>query len=104
MNEPRALQRATDPETSRAAANLVENTGKAATHRAACLRRVNLYPGETAAEIAQATGLERHVPSRRLPELRDAGMVVPGAPRICKVQGTRSLTWHPPGQRDLFNK
>jgi hypothetical protein len=55
-------------------------------------------PGLTAAEIASATGLERHVPSRRLPELRDRNLVTNGKPeifRICNVTGNLSLTWYP---------
>ena len=45
--------------------------------------------------IAIACGLERHVPSRRLPELRDQGMIVNGESRICDATGRLSMTWHP---------
>jgi CRP-like cAMP-binding protein len=89
------LTRTTDPDTSHEAARLMDTTGAAAAHRARCLQAVRLRPGSTAAEIAKATGLERHEPSRRLPELRTAGLVVNGASRICEVQGNRSMTWHP---------
>lgn len=51
--------------------------------------------GLTAAEIAERTGLERHAPSRRLPELRQAGAVRNGEIRVCTVRGRRSLTWFP---------
>ena len=51
--------------------------------------------GRTAAEIAETARLERHVPSRRLPELRSAGLVRNGEARICRVTGNRSITWYP---------
>jgi hypothetical protein len=67
----------------------------AAAHRLLCLAQVTRHPGLTAAEIALGTGLERHAPSRRLPELRDAGLVINGPIRLCAVKGRRSLTWIP---------
>lgn len=89
------LARATDPTTSRAAAAMMDASGAAADHRAQCLAEVRRQPGQTAAEIAQAIGLERHEPSRRLPELRDASLVYNGLSRVCRVQGHRSMTWWP---------
>ncbi len=90
-----ALARTTDPITSHQAARDAEHRGVAAAHRLLCLAQVTHQPGLTAAEIAEATGLERHAPSRRLPELRDAGLVVNGPIRLCAVKGRRSLTWNP---------
>jgi hypothetical protein len=52
-------------------------------------------PGSTAAEIAARSGLERHVPSRRLPELRQAGRIKNGPQRVCTVTGNPSMTWLP---------
>jgi CRP-like cAMP-binding protein len=89
------LTRATDPRTSLEAAILMDATGTATKHRIACLAEVRRLPGQTAAEIAKAIGLERHEPSRRLPELRTAGDVRNGLSRICTVQGHRSMTWWP---------
>jgi hypothetical protein len=89
------LSRTTDPQTSRDAAALMEATGTATAHRATCLAEVKRLPGQTAAEIAQALGMERHEPSRRLPELRQRGLVRNGISRICMVQGHRSMTWWP---------
>ncbi len=90
-----ALARTTDPITSHQAARDAERRGVAAAHRLLCLAQVTRHPGLTAAEIALGTGLERHAPSRRLPELRDDGLVVNGPIRICAVKGRRSLTWIP---------
>lgn len=102
MNEPRAMYRTTDPATSREAANHVDRTGKAKSQRLACLTEVKRCPGQTAAEIAHQLGLERHAPSRRLPQLEEQGLVEKGPPRTCKIQGTRSVTWRLVGQPDIF--
>jgi len=89
-----ARARSTDPDTSHSAAFEVETTGKADTQRRACLEEVATNPGQTAAEIAVACDLERHVPSRRLPELRDTGMIQNGEKRDCRVMKRASMTWY----------
>lgn len=90
-----APSRTTDPDTSRMAANRIAESGALAAQRTKCLEAVLAEPGLTAAEIAQVVGCERHVPSRRLPELRRAGLV--SSPRdrarVCRVTGNVSLTW-----------
>lgn len=90
-----ARSRSTDPISSTLAADAIERSGVADAHRRICLAQVRARPGQTAAEIARAVGLERHAPSRRLPELRDAGLVINGPMRSCAVKGRRSLTWLP---------
>ncbi len=90
-----AHARHSDPDTSHEAAVSAERRGRAAAHRRLCLAQVNKQPGLTAAEIAERVGLERHAPSRRLPELRDSGLVDNGPARCCSVQGRRSITWIP---------
>lgn len=90
-----ARARSTDPHTSHEAADEAETSGRAAGQRKTCKNQVDREPGMTAAEIAAATGMERHVPSRRLPELREAGMVTNKEVRICSVTGRRSMTWYP---------
>ena len=95
MNEHmHARARTVDPETSHSAAFEVEASGKAETQRRACLEEVRRNPGQTAAEIAVACDLERHVPSRRLPELRDAGIIQNRERRRCRVMGRPSMTWY----------
>jgi CRP-like cAMP-binding protein len=89
-----ARARSTDPDTSHTAAFQVEATGKAKLQRQACLDEVTRKQGQTAAEIAAMCGLERHVPSRRLPELRDAKLVRNGEKRICAVMKRASMTWY----------
>lgn len=90
-----ARARNSDPFTSHEAAHEAEASGRANAHRQICHDEVLKHPGQTAAEIAAAIGLERHAPSRRLPELRDAGLVENGPARICEVTGRMSLTWLP---------
>lgn len=87
--------RRTDPSTSQTAARTIERSGAARAHRTRCLNAVRTHPGHTGAEIAVLVGLERHEPSRRLPELRDAGLIENRETRLCLVQGTRSMTWYP---------
>lgn len=89
----RARARRLDPKTSHDAARTVERSGAAQAQRDACLDEVRRGPGQTAAEIALAVGLERHAPSRRLPELRVAGLVRNGEARKCVVMGRLALTW-----------
>ena len=88
-----ARSRNTDPETSYQAAAEAEGSGRAKGQRTLCLGVVRANPGLTAAEIAKEARLERHVPSRRLPELRDVGYVHNGESRICPVTNRNSMTW-----------
>ncbi len=88
-----AKSRQTDPVTSDKTARQAADFGHAASQQAMCLSQVNAHPGQTAAEIAINAGLERHVPSRRLPKLRHRGLVVNGKPRTCAVTGRTSMTW-----------
>ncbi len=90
-----AHSRLSDPPTSHAAAEAIERSGCASRHRLRCLAQVRRTPGMTAAEIARVIGLEHHAPSRRLPELRDAGLVINGPARICVAKSRLSLTWYP---------
>lgn len=84
----------TDPRTSRLAAEKMTESGAAELQRNKCLERIRLEPGLTAAELAKNIGLERHAPSRRLPELREMGLVRNGETRVCSVTGNRSITWY----------
>ena len=63
------------------------------SQRHRCLMEVLRRPGQTAAEIAVATGLRRHAPSRRLAELRQQGRVTHGPTRPCRITGNPSTTW-----------
>ena len=85
--------RSTDPITSHLAGQEAEQSGRSTTHREICYVSVCIHPGHTAAEIAKRTRLERHEASRRLPELREKGLIVNGEQRICEVTKHSSMTW-----------
>ena len=70
--------------------------------RMRCLRAVHCLPGQTAAEIAMSLGMERYEPSRRLPELRQRGLIISGPTRTCLSRGTRAMTWWPIEFQGLF--
>ena len=89
------MARTTDPATSHLAAEQVTASGVAKHQRELCLAAVQLSPGQTAAEIAASIDCERHMPSRRLPELRTARLVRNGDIRVCRITGSKSLTWWP---------
>lgn len=89
------MSRRTDPHTSHEAAERVTSSGAASAQREACLRAVVEHPGLTAAEIAEVIGVDRHAPGRRLPELRQAGLIRNGEARACRVKGTNCLSWWP---------
>lgn len=90
-----ANARNSDPPTSRLAAIEAEISGRAQRQRTQCLQAVHESPGMTAAELADRIGLERHAPSRRLPELRTTGQIRNGEIRLCAMTGRMSLTWYP---------
>lgn len=89
-----APSRSTDPETSRIAARRHEASGQATCNRERLLNEVCRGPGRTAAELCQRLdGIDQIEASRRLPELRDKGLVESRDPRECRVKGSRMMTW-----------
>ena len=94
------MARATDPETSRIAANEQIVSGRRERHAAIILEWVKRWPGSTAVELVASAmldhkGISRHEVSRRLPELESAGLVRRGDSRNCSFSGTKQLTWFP---------
>lgn len=91
-----AKSRRTDPATSREAAERVTRSGASAGDRAAILAVIKRKPGLTAGEIAAelGDGWTNVRVSRRTAELEDAGLISPGAARVCSSRGTRMTTWH----------
>lgn len=88
------MSRRFDPETSKIAARNAVKRGSAKYQREMCLMAVKRCPGLTAAEYAAGMGIERHIPSRRLPELRPE-FVRNGEKRLCTEQDALSMTWYP---------
>lgn len=87
----------TDPETSMLAGEAHEASGEAGRQREQVLAGVKKFPGRTSRELAQAMKADRHMVARRLPELRDRGLVVNGAKRVCQASKDERLavTWEP---------
>jgi len=78
----------------------VDSVRRRASQRHRCLLEVWKRPGRTAAEVAVAAGLKRHVPSRRLPDLRRGRFVRNGPKRPCAVTGNPGMTWFPCVEND----
>jgi hypothetical protein len=85
---------ATDPRTSYEAAAAVTQGGKRGAHCAAVLAAVRRYPGRTAGELGEVTGLGRVEAARRLSDLKRLGEVFMGERRVCAVQGTGQYAWY----------
>jgi predicted HTH transcriptional regulator len=90
-----AAARATDPASSHQAALRATASGKADAHCHICLEAVIAVPGRTSAEIAKATGLERHEAARRLSDLKVRGLARQGEQRPCRTNGKLAVTWWP---------
>jgi hypothetical protein len=88
---PKALARAGDSATSHEAADTVEKSGTAQRQRDVVLRAVRNTPGLSSRELGSYCHvnpalLDRYIFARRLPELRDAGLV--GHRYVAKVGDT----------------
>lgn len=95
-----ARARKSDPETSKLAAEDIESSGKAESHRQMILDAITLhelkYPhgvGLTFHEIADATELDDHAVMKRLNDLAKAGRIMKAAARACRIKGTSCSTW-----------
>ena len=89
---PRA--RNSDPAPSHAAAERLKKSGRLRAQQQTVLDALTRWPGSTAVELAKASGIDRYVVSRRLPELVPL-WVHRGRPRVCTVAGTAQTTWYP---------
>lgn len=98
-----ALARSSDPQTSHAAADQIERTS-ATDHRRRLLAAVLSHPGLTCAELARQVGLDRHQCGKRLPELRQSGLIDNGPARVCSIAGSRQMVWVPVVKTKLVQK
>jgi len=81
-----------DPPTSAMAGRAIESSGLARMQRSRCLQAVVETPGLTAREIEDRIEVKAH---KRLPELRQAGLVINGPARMCRISGRQAMTWLP---------
>ena len=63
--------RRSDPPSSKRAAEHLHRNGGAASQRMVCLELVKKFPGRSSKQLAELSGLDRHMIAKRLPELRD---------------------------------
>lgn len=89
------IARTSDAESSHLAAERVTASGKRGAQQARCLEGLRKHPGSTSAELAQALNEDRFMTARRLPELEHASLVRRGAISLCRVSGSKCLTWWP---------
>lgn len=74
-DEVRRARRNSDPEASHLAAEEIVNSGTAATLRAQVLQAVRKWPGRTAGELGDLSGLGYDRVWRRVSELEQLGLV-----------------------------
>lgn len=89
------LARSTDISTSHEAAAHVVSSGLQAIQQDRTAAAVKLHPGLTSMELAKATGNDRYMLARRLPELMENGRVWRGPKKPCPVSGRSACTWWP---------
>ena len=87
------IARHNDPETSHAAAEEITKSGARGRQAMEVLEALRQHPSSTSAELAEASGIDRYVTARRLPELEKAGFVARSLIRPCKATGRKALTW-----------
>lgn len=93
MNHP---ARYTDPSSSQEAAAHIVSSGAQAHQHSLSASAVRKFPGLTSLELARATGLDRFMLARRLPELAKQGLIRRGMVRKCSASNGRSgCTWFP---------
>lgn len=94
------LASSTDISTSHEAALHVVASGTQAAQQDRAARAVLAHPGLTSMELAKATGQDRYMLARRLPELLGDGRAWRGPKKPCAISGRSACTWWPvaPGQ------
>jgi len=87
------LSHRNDPHTSYLAAQSVKGSGIFECQKTAVLDTLKRNNGSTSAEIADYMYMSRHVPARRLPDLKREGKVMQGKARTCKITKRQCVTW-----------
>lgn len=98
------MSKAADPVTSDQAAEKLKKSGRLKGQRLNVYNAVKKWPGRTSAEIADNMDIDRHTAAKRLPELRNAGYLVNGKIRKCRVCKNNCLTWFVKENEDAIEK
>lgn len=94
MNTQTPASHLNDPESSYEAEQHMNASGKRQAQQKTTLEAVRHHAGKTSAELAAATGLDRAMLARRLPEL-EPQYVSKGVKVKCKINNTQAVTWWP---------
>lgn len=92
MASPLAAARPSDPPSSHAAAERMNESGKAKRHRELVTDLVYRFPGRTSKELSKLTedaALDYHEIARRLPEAEREGAIER------RIEGKAPVTWWP---------
>ena len=91
----RPIAAAADPRTSHQAARQLERSGELGKRLRATLIALGEWVGAppTSHELAGRDERRRYEYGRRLPDLRERGLVENGAARPCAVTGRQAVTW-----------
>ena len=95
MDDIHRLVHNDDPSTSLEAIANLDASGIRQTHSRMVMESVRDTPGRTATEIAVYIGLEEYQVRRRLTDLKNSLDIIRCEARLCRVKGTRMVTWSP---------
>lgn len=91
----RPLAHADDPVTSKLAARAMAESGALNRQCARVLEALREFPNTTSDELAHASGLDRYVVARRLPDLARLGLATQDGRRSSNLSGRQSVVWRP---------
>jgi len=91
--EPRTMARTSDPSSSHEAARAIVESGGRAAQAAAVLEALRVHGKSTSRGLSQASGIDRHVVARRLPELEREGRVRRTEQILCPWAGRLAVGW-----------
>lgn len=89
----RPVARLSDPRPSHQAAAEVTASGQRQAQASRVLEMLRRFPLCTSLELAEASGIDRYIVARRLPELEAARLVSRRTARICSYGKRLATTW-----------
>lgn len=96
------LARSTDAGGSHDAAARMVRSGALDIQKDRTAVAVKRHPGMTSMELARATGMDRHMIARHLPELVREGRAWRGPKTLCPISNINVCTWWPVAPGDNY--